>query len=170
MGPRLEEEEKKTYLFYYCIFTTISFTFRLALVLLKVLCQQRHSCFSLKEMTAANMAILRPAASEVRAMLQKIKMDNMEKGASRRLAATAGILNSCQSANPTASSSMASTASAELLFRHQPTFYNASTSFEKWVFQIINLDLRFCVFVVFRCEKGLSLRIPNSCYHLNVLK
>ena len=77
------------------------------------------------------MAMLRPAASEVRAMLQKIKMDNMEKGASRRLAATAGILNSCQSTNPTASSSMASTASAELLFRHQPTFYNASTSFEK---------------------------------------
>ena len=132
VGPRLEEEGKKTYLFYYCIFTTISFTFRLALVLLKVFRQQRqHSCFSLKEMTAANMAILRPAASEVRAMLQKIKMDNMEKGASRRLAATAGILNSCQSANPTASSSMASTASAELLFRHQPSFYNASTSFEK---------------------------------------
>ena len=132
VGPRLEEEEKKTYLFYYCIFTTISFTFRLALVLLKVFRHEQHSCFSLKEMTAANMAILRPAASEVRAMLQKIKMDNMEKGASRRLAATAGILNSCQSANPSnASSGMASTASAELLFRHQPTFYNASTSFEK---------------------------------------
>ena len=96
------------------------------------------------------MAILRPAASEVRAMLQKIKMDNMEKGASRRLAATAGILNSCQSANPSnASSGMASTASAELLFRHQPTFYNASTSFEKWVFQIINLDLRFLRFYGF---------------------
>ena len=126
-------------------------------MLLKVFRHEQHSCFSLKEMSAANMAMLRPAASEVRAMLQKIKMDNMEKGASKRMAATAGILNSCQSANPsTASSGMASTASAELLFRHQPTFYNASTSFEKWVFQIINLDLRFCVF---RCEKGLCLRI-----------
>ena len=45
----------------------------------------------------AGPLILRPAASEVRAMLQKIKMDNRER--SRRLA---GLVNSCPYPNPTA--------------------------------------------------------------------
>ena len=65
----------------------------------------------------AGPLILRPAASEVRAMLQKIKMDNRER--SRRLA---GLVNSCPSypTNPTATT--------KELIGQSPAFDQATTT------------------------------------------
>ena len=77
----------------------------------------------------AGPLILRPAASEVRAMLQKIKMDNRER--SRRLA---GLVNSCPyPTNPTATTTE--------LIGQSPAFDQATTTaailrpatLEKWV-------------------------------------
>ena len=83
----------------------------------------------------AGPLILRPAASEVRAMLQKIKMDNRER--SRRLA---GLVNSCPSyPNPTATTTTTTTTSE--LIGQSPAFDQATTTaailrpatLEKWV-------------------------------------
>ena len=79
----------------------------------------------------AGPLILRPAASEVRAMLQKIKMDNRER--SRRLA---GLVNSCPSSYPTNP-----TATTKELIGQSPAFDQATTTaailrpatLEKWV-------------------------------------
>ena len=83
----------------------------------------------------AGPLILRPAASEVRAMLQKIKMDNRER--SRRLA---GLVNSCPSyPNPSATTTTTTTTSE--LIGQSPAFDQATTTaailrpatLEKWV-------------------------------------
>ena len=66
----------------------------------------------------AGPLILRPAASEVRAMLQKIKMDNRER--SRRLA---GLVNSCPSSYPTNP-----TATTKELIGQSPAFDQATTA------------------------------------------
>ena len=63
----------------------------------------------------AGPLILRPAASEVRAMLQKIKMDNRER--SRRLA---GLVNSSYPTNPTATT--------KELIGQSPAFDQATTA------------------------------------------
>ena len=82
----------------------------------------------------AGPLILRPAASEVRAMLQKIKMDNRER--SRRLA---GLVNSCPS-YPNPSATTTTTTTSELIGQ-SPAFDQATTTaailrpatLEKWV-------------------------------------
>ena len=68
----------------------------------------------------AGPLILRPAASEVRAMLQKIKMDNRER--SRRLA---GLVNSCPSSYPTNPNP---TATTKELIGQSPAFDQATTA------------------------------------------
>ena len=82
----------------------------------------------------AGPLILRPAPTEVRAMLQKIKMDNRER--SRRLA---GLVNSCPS-YPNPSATTTTTTTSELIGQ-SPAFDQATTTaailrpatLEKWV-------------------------------------